>query len=127
MEFFVFLVLLIVIYRWNKRRRRSQTTPVYSPNHHGHSFQGHSSGQGEGWFPDPTGRYAGRYWAGQGWTEWVMTASQQVSSDPIVVNIQLPGAREYSQPTPTVHYQAPEPTSQVDGPDLNELRRRFRS
>jgi hypothetical protein len=56
-----------------------------------------------------------------------MAANQQVSSDPIVVNINLPGARRANVPAAQPQYQAPNPSSQVDGPDLNELRRRFNS
>jgi hypothetical protein len=135
MEFFVFLLIVWGISRWLKRRRARRAVTQYQPSNPVYptysapvqSYQTHNStpSSGEGWFPDPTNRYVGRYWNGQHWTEWVMAANQQVSSDPIVVNINLPGARRASTPAPQPQYQAPNPSSQVDGPDLNELRRRF--
>jgi hypothetical protein len=29
------------------------------------------TGAGEGWLPDPSGRYPDRYWDGSAWTQWV--------------------------------------------------------
>jgi hypothetical protein len=137
MELFVFLLVLWGVSRWLKRRRARRDVAHYQPSGPvyptysapGQSYQTHQliPSSGEGWFPDPTSRYVGRYWNGQNWTEWVMAANQHVSSDPIVVSINLPNARRTNTPAPQPQYEAPSPSSQVDGPDLNELRRRFNS
>jgi hypothetical protein len=140
-EFLVFLLLLIWFIRWNKRRRQRRAANAYSPppsTHHSPSeisvtplWQSNpqapapSSSASDGWFRDPTGRYASRYWSGQHWTEWVSTADHQVRSDPIVTNIPMPGVNRAPSNVAPPRYRAPEPGSQVDGPDLNELRRRF--
>jgi len=143
MEFFVFLLLLFWFIRWNKRRRQRRAANTYPQPASTQYFPSEVSvtplwqsspqapapgpASADGWFRDPTSRYASRYWNGQQWTEWVSSADQQVRSDPIVVNIPMPGATANQSNVAPPRYRAPEPGSQVEGPDLNELRRRFNS
>lgn len=143
MELFFFLLLLIWFIRWNKRRRQRRSGNSYSQPSSTHHFPSevsvaplwHDSPQvsapvpsaSDGWFRDPTGRYASRYWNGSQWTEWVSSPDRQVRSDPIVANIPMPGVTATPSNIAPPRYRAPEPGSQVDGPDLNELRRRFNS
>lgn len=143
MEFFVFLILMIWFIRWNKRRRQRRATNAYSQPQSTQNFPSQVSvtplwqtspqvaapapSSADGWFPDPTGRYSLRYWNGQQWTEWVSSNDRQVRSDPIVTNIPMPGANRSPSNVAPPRYRAPEPGSQVEGPDLNELRRRFNS
>jgi hypothetical protein len=140
MEFFVFLLLLIWFIRWNKRRRgrtsaigndpsamtqlQSSVTHLWSANAQSPVSRPTAD---EGWFRDPTSRYALRYWNGKQWTAWVSSPNRQVQNDPIVANIPLPGATTSTSNIAPPRYSAPEPGSQLDGPDLNELRRRFNS
>lgn len=143
MELFVFLLLLFWFIRWKKRRSQRRATNSYASPQNTFHFPTHgepnntwqgapqaphaSSSYGDGWFPDPTGRYVMRYWNGQLWTEWVSSNDGQTRSDPIVTNIQMRGADVSPTNVAPSRYRAPEPGSQVDGPDLNELRRRFNS
>jgi len=141
-EFFGFLLLLFWFIRWNRHRRQQRVANPRLQQHPIQNFSpnlvtplGQSNPQApapgpsaaEGWFRDPTGRYAARYWSGQQWTEWVSTPNQQVKSDPIVANIPMPRATSAPSNVLPPQYRAPEPGSQVEGPDLNELRRRFQS
>jgi hypothetical protein len=142
MEFFVFLLLLFWFIRWNKRRRQRRSANIYVPSAT-QNFPSQVSitplwennaqspvpnpTADDGWFRDPTGRYALRYWSGRQWTEWVSSPDRQVRSDPIVANIRMPGATTSPSNVAPPRYRAPEPGSQLDGPDLNELRRRFNS
>lgn len=141
MEFFIFLLLLIWFFRWNKRRRQRRASNAYTQAQTTHSFpdqvsitplwqpnpQTHAHGVrgADGWFRDPTGRYAMRYWTGQQWTEWVSSNDRQTRSDPIVANIPMRGADSTPTHVSPPRFRAPEAGSQIDGPDLNELRRRF--
>lgn len=141
MEFLVFMLLLIWFIRWNKRRKQRRAAnfhlPQQSPvqfqnqamttNTGGDILQAPSPGQnfGDGWFPDPTGRYVMRYWNGQRWTEWVSSNDGRSLSDPIITKISQRGAPTTSINVAASPYRPPEPASQMEGPDLNELRRRF--
>jgi hypothetical protein len=133
-EFLGFLLLLICYITWNKRRRRRSALRAHSqtpltnhvpmpganqsplevaPSRFRLPARATSSTNGvpssiDGWYFDPTGRYALRYYYNQEWTEWVSSANRKISKDPFVTTI----------PTP-------EPGRQVKGPDLNELRRQF--
>jgi hypothetical protein len=42
-----------------------------------------ASGVSAAWHPDPTGRYAHRYWDGSSWTEHVASADGTSSTDPV--------------------------------------------
>lgn len=143
MEFVIFLVLLIWFFRWNKRRRQRRAANAYTQTQPTQYFPSQVSvtplwqntpqvpalgANGvDGWFRDPTGRYAMRYWNGQQWTEWVSSNDSQTRSDPIVANIPMRGANSAPTNVSPPRFRAPEPGSQIDGPDLNELRRRFNS
>lgn len=37
---------------------------------------------GEGWYPDPTGRFENRYWDGQEWTEHVARGGEETTDPP---------------------------------------------
>lgn len=47
----------------------------------------------EGWLPDPSGRYATRYWDGNEWTKWVGTADGTEAEDPPVRSLDVQGAQ----------------------------------
>ena len=36
----------------------------------------------EGWYPDPTGRFSGRFWNGEAWTFHVFTGSEEDHDPP---------------------------------------------
>ncbi len=133
MELLAFCLILIWLIRRYKRRKRQRTANSF------HSIPNNGSGAvnsflhapnlnqalGDGWFPDPTGRYIMRYWNGQNWTEWVSSNDGRSISDPIITKISQRGANVGN--SGTNQFVAPQPESIMNGPDLNELRRRFNS
>ena len=142
MEFLVFMVLLIWFIRWRRRRRQRQVLSTFSASQDTVNFSGQAvptynwqpapqappvnSSFGDGWFPDPTGRYGMRYWNAQMWPEWVSSNDGLTRSDPIVTSILMNGPDVSPTNVAPSRYRAPEPETQMNGPDLNELRRRFR-
>lgn len=133
MELLAFCLVVIWLVRRSKRRKRQRITtsnfqnqnsnagvvsvPLLAPNL--------NQALGDGWFPDPTGRYVMRYWNGQNWTEWVSSNDGRSKSDPIITKISQRGANVGN--SGTTQFVAPQPESVMNGPDLNELRRRFNS
>lgn len=95
MELLAFCLVVIWLVRRSKRRKRQRITtsnfqnqnsnagvvsvPLLAPNL--------NQALGDGWFPDPTGRYVMRYWNGQNWTEWVSSNDGRSKSDPIITKI----------------------------------------
>jgi len=134
MEFFFFVLFVWVVVKWRRRRRRRQSlssmqdyqTPVSSGVPY---VQAPASAGGGGWYPDPTARYALRYWNGSTWTEHVTSGDGSVRADHLITPFLLPGIQspQSAQSQPGTTFVAPDPATQTDGPDLNDLRRRFNS
>ncbi len=131
MELLAFCLIAIWLIRRSKRRKRQRIASSFPQNQNlganpAHGFLNApdmNQALGDGWFPDPTGRYLMRYWNGQNWTEWVSSNDGRSLSDPIITKITQRRAQITSY-SPS-QYQAPQPESIMNGPDLNELRRRF--
>ena len=124
----IFVILIVwFIYRRMKRRRSSRASVQMAPSNfgfgNGNAYAGNSSGS-EGWYTDPTSRYLLRYWDGFSWTENVTTGDGSARRDPIITQVGIPGVQA-NRPGPSAPYQPPAAGTQQDGPDLNELRRRF--
>ena len=131
MESLIFIILIAwFIYRRIKRRRLSRASAQMSSSifgfGNGNTYAGNSSGS-EGWYTDPTSRYMLRYWNGFSWTENVTTGDGSTRKDPIITQVGMTGipSVQANRPGPTATYQPPAAGTQQDGPDLNELRRRF--
>jgi hypothetical protein len=124
----IFVILIVwFIYRRMKRRRSSRASAQMASSNfgfgNGNAYAGNSSGS-EGWYKDPTSRYLLRYWDGFSWTENVTTGDGSARRDPIITQVGIPGVQA-NRPGPSAPYQPPAAGTQQDGPDLNELRRRF--
>jgi hypothetical protein len=124
----IFVILIVwFIYRRMKRRRSSRASAQMASSNfgfgNGNAYAGNSSGS-EGWYTDPTSRYLLRYWDGFSWTENVTTGDGSARRDPIITQVGIPGVQA-NRPGPSAPYQPPAAGTQQDGPDLNELRRRF--
>jgi hypothetical protein len=124
----IFVILIVwFIYRRMKRRRSSRASALMASSNfgfgNGNAYAGNSSGS-EGWYTDPTSRYLLRYWDGFSWTENVTTGDGSARRDPIITQVGIPGVQA-NRPGPSAPYQPPAAGTQQDGPDLNELRRRF--
>ena len=127
----VFVILAIwFIYRWRKRRRSSSASTQMTASNLTHRIEnvsvGNSNGS-EGWYRDPTSRYQLRYWDGAAWSEHVTTGDGSTRRDQIITRIGMNGAPNISnaRPIPSEPYEPPAAGTQQDGPDLNDLRRRF--
>ena len=127
----IFVILIVwFIYRRMKRRRSSRASAQMASSNfgfgNGNAYAGNSSGS-EGWYTDPTSRYQLRYWDGFSWTENVTTGDGATRKDPIVTRVEMNGITNVptNRPAPFVAYEPPPAGTQQDGPDLNELRRRF--
>lgn len=62
------------------------------------------------WFPDPSGRFAQRFFDGSGWTEHVVGASGTTVSDPLTGSFPPPPPPTAAPPQPP-YQQAPSPTA----------------
>lgn len=127
----IFVILIVwFIYRRMKRRRSSRASAQMASSNfgfgNGNAYAGNSSGS-QGWYTDPTSRYPLRYWDGYSWTENVTTGDGSIRKDVIITQVGMNGVsnRSTNRPSPSNPYQPPEAGTQQDGPDLNELRRRF--
>ena len=127
MEAIFVILILWFIYRWRKRRRLARASAQMASSNfgfgNGNAYAGNSSGS-QGWYTDPTSRYLLRYWDGFSWTENVTTGDGSARRDPIITQVGIPGVQA-NRPGPSAPYQPPAAGTQQDGPDLNELRRRF--
>jgi hypothetical protein len=130
MEAIFVILILWFIYRRRKRRRSARASAQMASSNfgftNGNAYAGNSSGS-QGWYTDPTSRYPLRYWDGYSWTENVTRGDGSIRIDPIITRVGMNGIPNVptNRPSTPVVYQAPEPGTQQDGPDLNELRRRF--
>jgi hypothetical protein len=130
MEAIFVILILWLIYRRRKRRRLARASAQMASSNfgfgNGNAYTGNSSGS-QGWYTDPTSRYPLRYWDGFSWTENVTTGDGSARRDPIVTSVGMNGIPNVpmNRPGPAVVYQPPAAGSRQDGPDLNELRRRF--
>jgi hypothetical protein len=127
----IFVILIVwFIYRRMKRRRSSRASVQMASSNFGfasgNAYGGNSNGS-EGWYTDPTSRYPLRYWDGFSWTENVTTGDGSIRKDVIITQVGMTGipSAPANRPGPSAPYQPPAAGTQQDGPDLNELRRRF--